>query len=121
MVSGASLTGSSAIPIDNLPQFDVFGLLQVALRQIDSADRSVLSGAVVQTARQQIVAILAAQSTADFEPVLRRTAKNLVSVKDPHVESARLALMSAADMLRSPPSEPQAEIPKVGSTDAPGG
>ena len=134
---------SSAIPIDELPQFDVRRLLKSALEQIDSADHRCLSDAVTQAARQEIVAILGllpikeAQPTyghdglADADAIVRRIAKSLLPVKDAHVERARLALISAADMLRPAPAtvaekpdlpaQHQPEIPKVGSTDAPGG
>jgi hypothetical protein len=111
---------SGAIPVEELPQFEVSGLLQVALRQIESADQNVLSGSVVQAARQRIIAMLATHAIAERN--LGETAKSLAMVKDHHVESARLALMTAAAMLRpESPSGPQPEIPKVGSTDAPGG
>ena len=119
---------SGAIHTNEFPQFDVGALLKFALGQIDSADASVGGRGVVQAAREQIIATLAAQPIKSDEPsndgerVLRRMAKCLTAVKDPHAESARLALMSAADMLRSSVRGPlQPEIPKVGSTDAPGG
>jgi hypothetical protein len=136
-------TRSSAIPIDELPQFGARRLLHSALEQLGAADHSGLSDAVTQAARHEIVAILAVLPTenaqasgghevlADADAILRRTAKSLMPVKGPHAERARLALLSAADMLRASPGtpirqpnspgEPQPEIPKVGSTDAPGG
>jgi hypothetical protein len=134
-VKKSPLSRPGAIPIDRLPEFDVGGLLQVALGQIDSADQNVRSGAVVQGARQEIVAMLAVQPIKGAQPnngqewpseaesILRRAATNLMTAKDPHIESGRLALMSAADMLRTSVggSVKQPEIPKVGSTDAPGG
>jgi len=129
------LSRSGAIPLEGLPEFDVGGLLRIALEQIESADHNVRSGAIVQAARLEVVALLAVEPvkgaqpnsahgwSSDVESLLRRTAKSLMTVKDSHLESARLALMSAADMLRtsSGSSVKQPEIPKVGSTDAPGG
>jgi hypothetical protein len=107
-----------------LPGFDVGALLKAALGQIDSADSHVRSGAFVQAARQEIAALAAVPPIkADAESVLRRTARSLMTVKDSRIENARLALMSAADMLRTSPlnTVKQPEIPKIGSTDAPGG
>jgi hypothetical protein len=94
------------IEIDKLPQFEVHRLLEVALRKLDSADLGGLHGRAVQTARDEIAAVLASplhtgdDQQNDVEQTLRRTAKSLMAVRDSQVESARLAIMSAADILR---------------------
>jgi hypothetical protein len=92
--------------IDKLPQFGVHRLLEVALQKLDSADLGDLHGRAVQKARDEIAAVLSAplhtgdEQQNDVEQTLRRTAKSLMPVRDSQVESARLAIMSAADMLR---------------------
>jgi energy-converting hydrogenase A subunit M len=92
--------------IDQLPQFDVQQLLEGALQKLDASDLGGLHSRIVQAARNEIAAALAAHLTRgdekqnDAEQSLRRTAKSLMSVRNPQVESARLAIMSAADMLR---------------------
>jgi hypothetical protein len=92
--------------IDKLPQFDVGSLLEGALRKLDATHFGGRHGGVVETARTEVAAVLAAQLISgeaqlrDAEQTLRRVAKSLMSVSHPNVESARLAIMSASDMLR---------------------
>ena len=92
--------------IDKLPQFNVQRLLEGALLKLDATHFGGLHGSVVEAVRNEVAAVLAAQLTSgaeqrnEAEQTLRRAARSLMSVNDPNVESARLAIMSASDMLR---------------------
>jgi hypothetical protein len=92
--------------IDKLPQFNVQRLLEGAILKLDATHFGGLHGGVVEGARNQVAAVLAAQLTSgaeqrnEAEQTLRRAARSLMSVDDPNVESARLAIISASDMLR---------------------
>jgi hypothetical protein len=93
--------------IDELPQFDVQRLLEGALRKLEAANLGGPHGGTVEAAGKDVLTVLAAHAnigdrpTHDAEQTLRRAAKSLAAVSDLNVESARLAIMSAADMLRS--------------------
>jgi hypothetical protein len=92
--------------IDKLPEFNVQKLLEGALQKLESANLGGMHGQIIEAARKEVAAVLAAQLKGgeelqdDVERTLRQTAKSLMSVSDLNVESARLAIMSAADMLR---------------------
>jgi hypothetical protein len=92
--------------IDKLPEFNVQKLLEGALRKLESANLGGMHYQIIEAARNEVAAVLAAQAKGgeelqdDVERTLRQTAKCLMSVSDLNVESARLAIMSAADMLR---------------------
>jgi hypothetical protein len=93
--------------IEKLPQFDIQILLEMALRKLDAANAGDIHNSFVENARIEVATVLAAQPKTGegrgngAESTLRRTAMTLTSVSDLNVESARLAILSAADMLRS--------------------
>jgi len=98
--------GFASAKIDELPEFNVQNLLEGALRKLESANLGGMHGEIIEAARNQVAAVLAAQLKGgeelqnDVERSLRQTAKSLMSMSALYVESARLAITSAADMLR---------------------
>jgi hypothetical protein len=98
--------GGYVIRIEDLPQMQVPELLRTARTRLDAAAGTSAGSAVIRAARFSVDNILAAllsggaKEHGDAERRLRDTARNLIPVTGIDAQSAMLAILAAADMLR---------------------
>jgi hypothetical protein len=98
--------GGYVIRIEDLPQMQVPELLRTARTRLYAAAGTSAGSAVIRAARFSVDNILAAllsggaKEHGDAERRLRDTARNLIPVTGIDAQSAMLAILAAADMLR---------------------